>query len=266
MKILEVKHLSKNYEKKDRLVDALKPIDFSLSKGQIMGLIGESGSGKSTILKLLTGLEKPTAGKIWLLGKEITNLTGKDAIYIYQHVQMIFQNPITSFNPRKKLSISLLENMQQLCQSLSFSEQKQRMDELLTMVGISKELTDRYPHQLSGGQCQRLAIARALSVRPKVLLCDEVTSALDVSAQARVIHLLSTLNKELGIAIIFVSHDLSLASSFCHYIMVLRQGECIESGETKEIFYQPKQLYTKQLLQAVIDPETYLNSKAATRS
>lgn len=261
MKLLEVKNLSKRFEQKNQLVDALKPIDFSLSEGQILGLIGESGSGKSTILKLLAGLEKPSSGTIRLLGKEITNLKGKSARYIYQHLQMIFQNPVGSFNPRKKISTSLTENIRQLCPSLSTSDQHQRIDELLTLVGISKELTERYPHRLSGGQCQRIAIARALSVHPQILLCDEVTSALDVSAQARVIHLLSHLNRQLGIAVIFVSHDLSLAGSFCHQIIVLRQGECLEFGETDEIFCRPKQQYTKQLLKAVVDPVTYLHSK-----
>lgn len=259
--LLEVLEVSKKFSKKNRVVDALKSCSFTLSHGEILGIIGESGSGKSTILKILSKLEQPTSGKVKLFGREISHLHGKSTKYVYQNIQMIFQNPIGSFNPRKKMRSSILENMKNLCPSLSFSERNRRIDTLLEKVGINPDLADRYPHNLSGGQCQRIAIARALSVQPKVLLCDEITSALDVLAQARVIRLLLNFSQEFDISIIFVSHDLSLTCNFCKNVMVMYQGNCVENGEANDLFKNPKHWYTKQLIEASLDPIVYLEQK-----
>lgn len=259
--LLEVSGISKKFSKKNRVIDALKPCSFNLSQGEILGIIGESGSGKSTILKILSSLESPTQGYVKLLGKETTNLHGKSKKYIYQNIQMIFQNPVGSFNPRKKLRSSILENLQCLCPSLSLVEQNHRIDSLLEKVGINPDLANRYPYNLSGGQCQRIAIARALSVHPKILLCDEITSALDVLTQAYVIELLLEFSREFNIAIIFVSHDLSLACNFCKNAMVMYQGVCVEMESVGKLFKNPKHWYTKQLIAAALDPVTYLKQQ-----
>jgi len=259
--LLEVSEIAKRFHQKNDVVDALKPLSFSLSQRENLGIIGESGSGKSTLLKLLIGLISPTSGQVKLLGNDITGLRGKSARDIYRNMQMVFQNPSGSFNPRKKLRSSILENMRQLCPVSSTAEYDYEIDRFLEKVGISPELADRYPHNLSGGQCQRIAIVRALLVKPKILLCDEITSALDVIAQARVIDLLLEMGRELEIAILFVTHDLSLASNFCENMIVLHQGGCVEAGNTSELICNPIHSYTKQLIKSFIEPLTSLEQK-----
>ena len=259
--LLDVCSIMKQFKKKSTIVEALKPLSFTVSKGEILGVVGESGSGKSTLLRLLTRLDSPTGGQINLYGKDIVKLHGKDTQDVYRNIQMIFQNPAGSFNPRRKLRSSIIENMQRLLPYASKAEHNLEIDRLLERVGISVDLADRYPHNLSGGQCQRVAIARALSTKPRILLCDEITSALDVSAQARVIKLLLEFNKELGVAIIFVSHDLSLACNFCENVMVLYRGSCVESGNSGKIVNDPNHVYTKELLASVIDPIDFLERK-----
>lgn len=259
--LLEVCAVRKSFKKKSNTVEALKPLSFKLSSSEILGVIGESGSGKSTLLKLLSGLEAPTSGKINLLGKDINQLRGKESQHIFKNMQMIFQNPTASFNPRHRLRTSILENMRQLRPSLTTTEYNYEIDRLLERVSISTNLVDRYPHHLSGGQCQRIAIARALSTQPKILLCDEITSALDVLIQAEVMALILELSSELGIAIIFVSHDLALTCNLCKNIIVLQEGYCVETGSMLEIVKSPKQLYTKQLLAAAKDPIASLNNE-----
>lgn len=256
--LLKVEGISKTFIRKDASVAALKSTTFQLRKGELLGVIGESGSGKSTLLKLLTGIEVPTAGRVTLLGRDITQLQGSNAQYIYQNIQMVFQHPGASFNPRQKMRTSIIENMKRLRPTMTKTACNQEIDSLLKRVKILPELVDRYPHQLSGGQCQRIAIARALSVKPQILLCDEVTSALDVLVQAQVIELLQELNKELGIAIVFVSHDLSLTCKFCKQVMVMYQGQCIERGRVKTVIEEPKEAYTKNLLGLSSDLATAL--------
>lgn len=248
--LLEVRGLSKKYKGNDRVVEALKPINFELQKGKILGVIGESGSGKSTLLKLLTALEQPTSGHAYLLGKKITGVSGRGSKHLYRHMQMVFQNPIASFNPRKKMRSSILENMRRLKPECSKNDCNMEIDRLIERVGLSTSLLERYPHSLSGGQCQRIAIARALTIQPKLLLCDEITSALDVVVQAQVIELIEELNKELGIGIVFVSHDLSLTCNLCDEIMVMHQGTCVENGQTNEILNNATKRYTQSLLAA----------------
>lgn len=264
--LLEVENLSKVFKKKNNSFEALVSVDLRLTKGEILGIIGESGSGKSTLLKIIVGLLTPTIGKVVLLGKDITGYRGERSKYIYQNIQMVFQNPIGSFNPRRTLRDSILENIRQLCPQLPKQEHNNKIDYLLDKVGILPDLVNRYPHSLSGGQCQRVAIARALAVEPKILLCDEVTSALDVSAQASVMNLLSKLTKEMGISIIFVSHDLSLAYHLCDRIMVMNKGVCVESGKTKEIFNNPSNQYTRVLVESAVDPISLLSSRKELRT
>lgn len=262
-KILSVKKLNKSFKGEKKEVHAVKDLSFDLYKGEIIGIIGESGSGKSTVLKLLTGLLKPSAGSIELAGRNIGELKGRERRFIYHNIQMVFQNPVASFDPRIKLKKSLRDNVCELCPHIPVSLREELIKDLLAEVGIPAELLERYPRELSGGQCQRVAIARALSTSPKILLCDEATSALDVSAQARVIKLLSQINQESGVAMIFVSHDLALASNFCQNLIVMKDGVAVEKGKTEDIFKNPQHDYTKKLLDAVVDPITYLKKKKA---
>lgn len=259
--LIQVKGLSKNYKKNKRSHMALKDMNFQLFEGEILGVIGESGSGKSTLLKLLTGLELPTEGSLKLYNRELVTLKGTERRYIYEHMQMIFQNPMGSFNPRRRVRASILENMRSMRPNLSLEACNQAINKLLARVHIKAELADQYPSKLSGGQCQRMAIARALAVQPKILLCDEITSALDVLVQAEVMNLLQELNKELGITIIFVSHDLSLTCNFCHRVMVMYKGTCIEEGQADRIINNPKEAYTKDLLSGSKDIASSLKSR-----
>lgn len=259
--LLQVNELSKIYKKNKHDYVALKDMNFQLFEGEILGVIGESGSGKSTLLKLLTGLELPTVGSVKLYECELTKLISKERRYIYEHMQMIFQNPMGSFNPRRRVRASILENMRSMRPNLSLEMCNQSIDKLLERVHIKDELADQYPSQLSGGQCQRMAIARALAVQPKILLCDEITSALDVLVQAEVMNLLQELNQDLGITIIFVSHDLSLTCNFCHRVMVMYKGTCIEEGQADRIINNPKESYTKDLLSGSKDVTSSLKSR-----
>lgn len=256
--LLNVEGVSKTFMRKKKCIVALKSTTFQLEKGEILGVIGESGCGKSTLLKILTGLERPIDGRVMLLNRDITQLRGSGAQFIYRNIQMVFQHPEASFNPRRKMRTSILENMKRLRPSMTKEACNQEIEALLKRVKISPELIDRYPHQLSGGQCQRVAIVRALSVKPQILLCDEITSGLDVLVQDQVIEVLQELNKEFGITIVFVSHDLSLTCNFCKRVMVMYQGRCVECGTVDSIAREPKEAYTKTLLGASSDLATVL--------
>lgn len=259
--LLKVESISKTFKSNKGAVAALKPTSIELHHGEILGIIGESGSGKSTLLKLLAGIEQTQTGYIRLLGNDITHLNRKESKYIYQQMQMVFQNAVASFNPRQKIRKTILENMKCLRPSLSLKECNEELDQLLERVSVSPELVNRYPHQLSGGQCQRIAIARALVIQPKILLCDEITSALDVLVQADVIELLKKLNKELGITIIFVSHGLSLTCKFCTRVMVMKSGECVEEGTAEKIAKVPEVAYTKTLMNSSKDLLTIIERR-----
>lgn len=240
--LLEIKSVNKVF-KND--VTALKDIHLTLRPGEVKGIVGESGSGKSTLLKQIAGLQKPTGGTILFQGKDlINNRTQED----YRQIQMVFQNAVDSFNPRFKISWSFREVLKNLCGIKNKKEQNAIIDSLLEKVGLAPELANRYPAELSGGQCQRAAIARAVAVRPALLLCDEITSALDVSVQADIVALLMELADEFRMAILFVSHDIVLVSNICENIVVMHEGRCIESGVAKEIITAPQQAYTKELL------------------
>ncbi|RDU24937.1 ABC transporter ATP-binding protein [Anaerosacchariphilus polymeriproducens] len=243
--LLELKQLSKEFIKNRKCMFKLSQVNMQLKKGEILGIVGESGSGKSTLLKQIGGLQHPTAGTIVFKGKKLEfHRTKSD----YCGMQMIFQNVFESFNPRLTIRSSLSETLKNLCGIKDLIERNNRIDNLMGMVGLKPHLADRYPTELSGGQCQRAAIARAISVNPELLLCDEITSALDVSVQAEIIKLLLNLSQELNMAIIFVSHDIVLLSNICEKIMVMHQGKCIESGSVNEIIKNPKEDYTKRLL------------------
>jgi len=230
--ILKIEQVSKKYKKKL----ALNGVSFSLSAGEYLGIVGESGCGKSTLMQLVAGLEKPTSGRV----------VRQDKLRLH----MVFQNPAASFNPRMTIGRSLREGL--LNQGMSTSEAKARIGQLLREYGLPEEYANRYPSQLSGGECQRAAIIRAVAVNPEVLICDEATSTLDVLHQRQIILLLYKLLQARKMAIIFVSHDLALVEKICTRIIVMKDGRIVEEGSTYNVINHPQAEYTKALLNAVM--------------
>ena len=246
MTILEGKNLYKRYRRRDIVVDALSDVSFTLGQGEILGVVGESGSGKSTLLRQISGLETPDSGELLLDGQPLPAKRTKEN---YRTIQMIFQDAVGSFHPRRKISDSIRETVK----NLSDGNEEPDWQTLCAMVQLPLELAERYPRDLSGGQCQRFAIARAMAVHPRILLCDEVTSALDVSSQAQILRLLSRLHQEKNMSVIFVSHDLAVVRSICHRVMVMRGGRLVEEGTAEQIIRSPGQEYTKQLIASVLE-------------
>lgn len=244
--ILSIKNLSKSYERNDIKTEALRGVSFELKRGEILGIVGTSGSGKSTLLRLISGLEAPDAGSIRLDGHELGT---KRSIAEKRDIQMIFQDAGASFHPRRTIASSINDAFQSLMGKGAVLD----LDTLCLNVGLSSQLAQRYPGSLSGGQCQRFAIARAIASSPKVLLCDEITSALDVSSQAQILALLSSLRKDKGMSIIFVSHDISVVSTLCDRMLVMRGGDIVEQGNTKSIISAPRNEYTKGLIASVME-------------
>ncbi len=228
-------------------VRAVDDVSFSIPKGKVYGLAGESGSGKSTIARMIMGLAKPTSGDIRLDGHSIIGETGTRAYG--RKVQMVFQNPGSSLNPRRTVGQSIAVPL--AAHGTPGGEHKRRIAELLEMVQLPADFALRYPHELSGGQKQRVAIARALAVAPQLLILDEPTSALDVSVQARVMDLLVDLGRQLGLTYLFISHDLSLMRNFADTVGVLYLGKIVETGSTASVFEAPQHDYTRLLLASV---------------
>jgi len=228
-------------------VRAVDDVSFSIEKGKVYGLAGESGSGKSTIARMIMGLARPTGGDIRLDGHSIIGETGTRAYG--RKVQMVFQNPGSSLNPRRTVGQSIAVPL--AAHGTPGREHKQRIAELLEMVQLPADFALRYPHELSGGQKQRVAIARALAVAPRLLILDEPTSALDVSVQARVMDLLVDLGRQLGLTYLFISHDLSLMRNFADTVGVLYLGKIVETGATASVFEAPQHDYTRLLLASV---------------
>ena len=245
MTVLEGKALSKRYRHQNRVIEALCGVDFTLEDGEILGLAGESGSGKSTLLKLVAGLEPPTGGSILLHGRELSPKRTKED---YRAMQMIFQNAPASFHPRRTIADSIAESVRNLRGSSTAVDTAALAD----LVGLPPELMERYPRQLSGGQCQRMAIARAMAVQPEILLCDEITSALDVSSQAQILRLLADICRESHTSAIFVSHDLAVIRCLCDRVMVMRNGALVEEGDVAQVIQKPKEEYTRKLVDSVL--------------
>lgn len=247
--ILEVKNLKKVFYKNKVPFTAVNGISFDLKRGECLGLVGESGCGKSTTAKMITHLLKPDAGEILLDGKEIQNLKGRGFKQLYQEIQMVFQTPQDSFDPRCRLGDGIMESM--INHGIPRTAAKKRMLELLNLVELESELADRFPHQVSGGQCQRAAIARALAIEPKLIICDEATSALDVTVQTQVVELLKKLQREMQVSLLLICHDLALVQNLCDRVLVMYQGSIVESGTPDEVIKNPKEAYTKQLIESV---------------
>ena len=248
--ILQVNHLKKVFHQREkRDVAAVNDVSFCLYPGEILGIVGESGSGKSTVARLITRLEDVTDGQIILDGQDISHSKGAARKGIYEKIQMVFQNPVGSFDPRRTLGDGIGESLKN--KGVSKAEIRGKVAELLEQCGLEPEYMDRYPHQVSGGQCQRAAIARALAVDPKVIICDEATSALDVTVQKRVIDLLQNLQENKNLSYVFICHNLALVQQFCDRVIVMKDGRVVEEGIPDEVIQNPKEEYTKMLVDSV---------------
>lgn len=249
--ILEVDHVTKTFrERGGRLFKAVDDLSLCVMEGECVGIVGESGCGKSTLARMITCLIKPDKGSIRFCGEDLAGKRGKELRNIYKNMKMIFQEPRSSFDPRLTLGESIQDAVRQ-----EIPDKKQReleVERLLQEVGLNAAFADMYPGQVSGGECQRAAIARAIAKKPQLLICDEATSALDVSVQAQVLELLNGIREKYNIAFLFISHDLALVNSFCDRTYVLYGGKVVESGETKDIIHNPKEEYTKRLLRSVL--------------
>lgn len=248
--VLEVEHLKKIFTSGKKSFTAVDDVSFKLQRGHCLGIVGESGSGKSTIAKMITHLIGMTEGKVTLLGKDITALKGSELRLVYRDIQMIFQLPAESFDPRRTLGDGIGESLRNT--GMSRRETKKKVEELLVRCGLTTEFASRYPHQVSGGQCQRAALARALAVNPTILICDEVTSALDVTVQKQILELLMELKEKEELSFLFICHDLALVQAFCDEVLVLYQGKVVEQGTPDEIINHPKEEYTKILIDSVL--------------
>jgi dipeptide transport system ATP-binding protein len=259
--LLAVNDVKKHYKVKQGLfkpeanVKALDGVSFELKKGRTLAVVGESGCGKSTLARVLTLIESPTAGEMCFDGEDVLAM-GKDAAKVLREkIQIIFQNPYGSLNPRKKIG-SILEESLIINTNLSKVERKEKAKAMLTKVGLRPEHYDRYPHMFSGGQRQRVAIARSLMLEPQVLVADEPVSALDVSVQAQVLNLMMDIQQEMGLSYVFISHDLSVVEHIADDVMVMYLGKAVEYASCEELFSNPKHPYTQALLSSTprIDP------------
>ena len=248
--ILRAEHLTKTFISGKKALTAVDDTSFELEQGECLGIVGESGSGKSTIAKMITHLESITEGRVILKGKDITHVKGKELREIYQDMQMVFQMPMESFDPRCTLGDGIGESLRN--KGMSKVERRKKAAELLEQCGLDASYADRYPHQVSGGQCQRAAIARALAVNPEILICDEATSALDVTVQKQILELLMELKQKEQLSFLLICHDLALVQAFCDKVLVLYHGKTVEYGTPDEIINHPKEDYTKRLIDSVL--------------
>ncbi len=255
--LLKVADLKKQFKLGSRIVQILKNVSFSLSKGEILGLGGESGCGKSTLGKAILRLIEPTGGSIRFNGHELLALRQSELQQQRLHMQMIFQNPAASFNPRFTVEEILSEPM--IIHDLEKgSARKSRLHDLLSQVGLDKNFLTRLQHELSGGEKQRIAIARALALSPSLIVCDEPFSALDVSVQVQIMNLLENLQEQLGMAYLLISHDLSALRHFSHRMAIMYMGQFVELGPSEEVYSRPLHPYTQALISSVPLPDPRL--------
>lgn len=256
--LLEVKNLcvyfassTKFWSASQEKIKAVDEVSFNVKRGQALGLVGESGSGKSTIGRAILGLVPITSGEILFENKSAHTFSRREFLPFRKKMQMIFQDPYSSLNPRLSIYQIIGEALEIHFPQLTKPERRDRVANLLKKVGLLSEHIDRYPHEFSGGQRQRIGIARALAVEPEFIICDEPVSALDVSVQAQIINLLQDLQAELNLTYLFIAHDLAVVEHLCTEVLVMHQGKIVESGSREELYSNPQQEYTKKLLAAV---------------
>lgn len=259
MSLLEVSNLSKSFRRrrlfgKDSIVDAVKGVSFAMERGQTTAIVGESGAGKSTTARLVLRLIDPDEGSIIFDGRDLRALSANEMRRQRRHLQMVFQDPYGSMDPRLPIGRSVAEPMR-VHLDTNRVDRERHASALLRRVGLGEHLFDRLPHQLSGGQLQRVSIARALSVDPAVIVCDEAVAALDVSIRAQVLNLLADLQEERQISYLFIAHDLAIVEAFADHVIVMRGGEMVESGPTEQVYGAPSQTYTRELLNAIPNPD-----------
>jgi oligopeptide/dipeptide ABC transporter ATP-binding protein len=245
-------------------VRAVDGVSFTIARGETVGLVGESGSGKSTVARMVMRLMKPTSGSIAFEGRDLTDLSARDLRPIRQRIQMVFQDPFSSINPRMTIVNAISEPLIAHKLMPSAAARRRRVGELLEMVGLSPADMDKYPHQFSGGQAQRIGIARALATNPDLIVCDEAVSALDVSVQAQVLNLLRRLQVELGLSYLFIGHDLNVVRYISDRVFVMYMGQLVESGPADELMRTPLHPYTEALVGAIASAE-YTGERAHGR-
>ncbi|MGI6284863.1 ABC transporter ATP-binding protein [Neomoorella humiferrea] len=260
-KLVEVQNLKKYFSIKGKgILHAVDNVTFSINSGETLGLVGESGCGKTTVGRILVGLLPPTSGKIFFEGRDVTSLKKSELKVFRRNVQMIFQDPYTSLNPRKTVKQILSEPY--LVQRIARGKElESKVEELIEITRITPDLLNKYPHELDGGKRQTVGIARALALQPKFIVCDEPVSSLDVSIQAQIINLMMDLQEKLELTYLFISHDLSVVKHISRRIAVMYLGEIVEFADTDELFENPMHPYTQALLSAVPIPKVGLRKK-----
>ena len=255
--LLQVKSLKKYFPSGKASLKAIDDVSFDIYEGETLGLVGESGCGKSTLGKVLLKLEEPTGGEIYFEGLNITRMNPQEMKKIRRQMQIIFQDPYASLNPRMTISDIIAEPLE--IHKVSFGKEKDaRIDELLDIVGLSPSTKTRFPHELSGGQRQRVGIARSLSLNPRFLVCDEPISALDVSVQAQIINLLKKLQKDIGLTYLFIAHDLGVVKYLSSRVAVMYLGKIVELASSENLYRAPMHPYTQALLSAIPIPDPLL--------
>lgn len=252
--LLEVKDLKKYFQTPGGTLHAVDGLTFKLEKGKTLGVVGESGCGKSTTGRAILRLHEPTSGEVIFEGKDVVHASPKEMKQLRTEMQMIFQDPYASLNPRKTVSELIAEPLKLHKVYKNKKDMEARVLELMNLVGLSDRLVNAYPHELDGGRRQRIGIARALAMNPKFIVCDEPVSALDVSIQAQILNLLKDLQEELGLTYMFITHDLSVVNCFSDEIIVMYLGKVVEHASAEELFDNPMHPYTKALLSAIPVP------------
>ena len=269
MSFIEVKDLKVHYPIRggffNKVIDHVYAVDgvsLTIEEGKTYGLVGESGSGKSTIGKAIIGLEKIKSGKIIYEGKEIDGKFRNRRSEYNRNVQMIFQDSLSSLNPKKRV-IDLISEPLRNFENLTLDEEKRKVSELLEIVGMNREDIYKYPHEFSGGQRQRLGIARAVATKPKLIIADEPVSALDLSVQAQVLNYMKDIQEQFGLSYLFISHDLGVVKHMCDYMFIMYRGRFVETGTKNDIYKNPEHFYTKRLIAAIpeVHPEKRLKNK-----